>query len=68
MTEKHDRVDCGVAEENILKHFPDLHQIKVLHVIQMMVKSFVVWQAILLHKQKTLSPATTRRTLKHAKL
>ena len=39
LTEKPDRVDSGAAKANMLKHFPDLKEIKVVHVIQMMVKT-----------------------------
>ena len=38
LVEKPDRRDEGSAEENLLKHFPELKRIEVVHVVKMQLK------------------------------
>jgi hypothetical protein len=38
LVEKPDRRDEGSAEENLLKHFPELSRIEVVHVVKMQLK------------------------------
>ena len=38
LVEKPDRGDEGLAAENLLKHFPELKRIEVVHVVKMQLK------------------------------